>query len=377
MNVTQIYSLTNDITKEVLGESVILQEDLSNIVDLGKAIFNANQVENYTRKLVDRIGKVVFVNRAYSGRMPSVLMDDWAYGSVLEKISGDLPEATENEEWELVDGASYDSAVVTLPKGITTKFFNHKVTFEVDVTITEEQCKSAFTSATAYNAFISMIYGNVEKSMTLKVDNTIARAINNAIAETIHDGNAVRAVNLLTKYNTEKGTTLTADKAIHDADFIRYASFVMKMYVSRLGEMSRLFNIEGKARFTPRDMLHIAMLDEFATASETFLQSDTYWKDLVALPNGVEKVPYWQGSGTGYSFADTSKVKVKTASGDSVEQGGILCVMHDRDALGVLQPRKAVRTYYSPKGNFTNSFFVWDSNLFNDLSENFVVFYIA
>lgn len=378
MLVTQAYQLSNDITKETLGESVILAEDLSNIVDVGNALFNAQLVENYVRKLVDRIGKVIFVNRAYSGMMPNVLMDDWEYGSVVEKINGDLPEATENEEWELVNGASYDPNVVTLPK-VSVKFFNSKITFEVDITITEEQCKSAFTSREAYNAFISMIYGLVEKAMTLKIDGLISRTITNAIAETYNDGNAVRAVNLLTGYNAEMGTTLTADKAIHDKDFIRYASFIIKLYVGRLQRMSRLFNVEGQARFTPKDMLHIAMLDEFATASETFLESSTYWKELVALPNGVDKVPFWQGSGTSYSFADCSKVSVaKTGSGaEDVEVTGVLACIWDRDALGVRQPRRAVRSQYNAKGNFTNAFYVWDSSLFNDLGENFVMFYIA
>ena len=102
MQVEQIYQIVNGITTEVLGEGNVVNEDLSNIVEIGDTIANLGSAafENYTRSLIDHIGRVVFVNRPYAGSAPSVLMDAWEYGSILEKIQAEMPVAQENDSWK-------------------------------------------------------------------------------------------------------------------------------------------------------------------------------------------------------------------------------------------------------------------------------------
>lgn len=377
MDIKQVYELVNASTKEVLGETAVLTEDLTNVVAMGEALFNANAVDRYVQSLVNHIGKVVFVNRKYVGSAPSVLMDGWEFGSVLEKISAELPEASENESWELQDGQSYDPNIFYKPV-VEAKFYNKKITFEVDVSITEKQVKQSFSSAQQLNAFISMIYNEVDKSMTIKLDGLIMKTINNMSAITLHENNPVRSVNLLSLYNTEiePATDLTAAKALYDLDFIKFACYKMKLYASRMSKISRLFNIGGKARFTPTDLLHIVMLSEFKSSADVYLQSDTFHNEFTKLPE-AEGVAYWQGSGTDYGFSSTSKIDVKTANGDNVSQTGILCVMFDRDALGVCNQDRRVTTNYNAKAEFYNNFYKFDCEYFNDTNENFVVFYIA
>lgn len=384
MQVKQIYTLVNDVTKEVLGKEALMLEDLSNVVDVGTEIINANAVDNYVRTLVDRIGRVVFVNRPYSGGAPSVLMDGWEYGSVLEKIAADIPEATENESWELEDGVSYDPNIFYKPK-VYAKFFNSKVTFEVPVSITERQVKESFTSPTQLNAFLSMIYNAVDKSMTIKLDGLVERTINSMIGETFHaefaDGTytgktSVKAVNLLYEYNTAFTKTLTAAQAMKDPEFIRYASYAMGLYIDRMKKISTLFNIGGRDRFTPRDMLHLVALNDFDKAASTYLYGDTYHNQFVSLPK-YETVPYWQASGVDYSFDSISQINIKTGSGDTINAKGILAVMFDRDALGVTNLNRRVTTNYNPKAEFFSNWYKFDAGYFNDLNENFVVFYVA
>ena len=384
MQVKQIYTLVNDVTKEVLGREALMLEDLSNVVDVGTEIINANAVDNYVRTLVDRIGRVVFVNRPYSGGAPSVLMDGWEYGSVLEKIAADIPEATENESWELEDGVSYDPNIFYKPK-VYAKFFNSKVTFEVPVSITERQVKESFTSPTQLNAFLSMIYNAVDKSMTIKLDGLVERTINSMIGETFHaefaDGKytgktSVKAVNLLYEYNTAFSKTLTVAQAMKDPEFIRYASYAMGLYIDRMKKISTLFNIGGRDRFTPRDMLHLVALNDFDKAASTYLYGDTYHNQFVTLPK-YETIPYWQGSGTDYSFDSISQINIKTGSGDTINAKGIIAVMFDRDALGVTNLNRRVTTNYNPKAEFFSNWYKFDAGYFNDLNENFVVFYVA
>ncbi len=375
MNVNQIYELMNTVTSEVLGRTDLVQEDLSNVVDVGTELFGNTAVDNYVKSLVNHIGKVIFVNRPYSGNVPSVLMDSWEFGSVLEKVQADIPVATENESWDLQDGQEYRQDIFYKPN-VSAKFFNKKVTFEIPMSFTERQVKESFSSREQLNGFLSMLYNSVDKSMSVKIDSLIMRTINNMIAETLHDNNGVRAVNLLALYNAKFGETLTAEKAITTPEFIRFATFTIGLYKDRIGKLSTLFNVGGKERFTSADLLHVVLLSDFANASKIYLQSDTYHKELLNLPN-YEVVPYWQGSGLSYSFADVSKITVRTASGETVTQSGIIGVLFDRDALGVSNLDRRVTTAYNAKAEFFNNFYKFDSGYFNDLNENFVVFYVA
>lgn len=376
MEMKQIAPFLNAVVPEILGETVVVEEDLSNIADIGTQIFNANQFDHYVRKLINQVGRMKFVSRPYSGRAPSVLMESWEYGSIMEKISSEMPIAVENESWELVDGTSYDPNIFHAPAA-EVKFFNKRTTFEIDRSITERQVKESFQSAGQLNSFISMLFNEVEKALTVKTDSLIQRTINNMIAETLKDGNGNRAVNLLPLYNARYGTTLSADKAPTTPEFIRFATYILGLYMDRLSVMSTLFNIGGKQRFTPRDLTHVVMLSEFAAAADVFLQSNTFHDNYTKLVN-AERVPYWQGSGTTFAYADTSKINVVPASGGSaIEQSGILAIMFDHEALGVTHFDKRVTTNYNPKGEFTNYFYKQDAGYFNDTNENFVVFYAA
>lgn len=391
MKVTQLHTLVNAVTQEILGETGVVAEDLSNVVDIGKTIIDSDNVDNYVKKLVNHIGKVVFVNRLYTGGVPSVLMDAWEYGSILEKISADLPEATINETWALEDKKDYSPDVFYKPS-VSAKFFNSKVTFEIPMSFTEIQVKESFSSKEQLNGFISMLTTSIENSMTVKLDALIMRTINNMTAETLvaelntagsgqpvvidTTATGVKAVNLLKLYNETVTTPLTADNAVTDPDFIRFATYQISMYSDRMSKISTLFNVEKAERFTPKDLQHIVLLSDFAKASETFLASNTQNAEMVALPKH-ETVPYWQGSGTGYSFDDVSTINVKTASKADVNVKGILGVIFDRDALGVSNLDRRVTTNYNPRAEFYTNFYKFDAGYYNDLSENFVLFFIG
>ena len=391
MVVKQIYELINSVSGEVLGKTDIVKEDLTGVVDLGNEVFNQGAVDNYVKSLVNHIGKVIFVNRPYAGKIPSVLMDAWEFGSVLEKISAEIPAATENDTWNLTDGHEYKQDIFHKPV-VSAKFFNSKVTFEVPVSITERQVKESFSSAAQLNGFLSMIYSAVEKSMTIKTDALIMRTINNMIGETLFadaakftpsgkplsyaSASTVRCVNLLYLYNNAKGTKLTADKCLTDGDFIRFASYQMGLYADRLQSISKLFNVGGKERFTPKDALHTILLSDFAKGAQAYLYADTKNMEQVLLPN-AESVASWQGSGQDYGFAHTSAINIKTSGNHEINISGVLGVMFDRDALGVCNLDKRVTTNYNAKAEFFNNYYKFDAGYFNDTNENFVVFFVA
>lgn len=392
MKIEQVYSLVNASTKEFLGETDIVKEDLSNIVDIGTSIVNGNNVDNYVKSLVDHIGKVIFVNRPYAGSVPNVLMDKWEFGSVLEKISADLPEAVENKSWELSNGVDYSPNVFYKPT-VSAKFYNSKVTFEVDMSFTERQVKESFSNAEQLNAFVSMLYNAVERSMTVKIDSLVMSTINNAIAQVINHAmpgvenndysqvtSTPQAINLLKIYNDTFSKSLTKVTCLTDTDFLKWCCIILSTYAKRMSRMSTLFNVGGKPRFTPKEDLNIIMLQDFYANMRVNLASDTYNKEDLLLPTDITTIPYWQGSGDDYSDSKVAKINVTIKTGDSITKdivmSGIMAVMFDRNALGVCNMDRRVTTNYNPKAEFYNNFYKFDCSYFNDLDENFIVFFI-
>ena len=392
MKIEQVYSLVNASTKEILGETDIVKQDLSNIVDIGASIVGSGNVDNYVKSLVDHIGKVIFVNRPYAGSVPNVLMDKWEFGSVLEKISADLPEAVENKSWELSNGVDYSPNVFYKPT-VSAKFYNSKITFEVDMSFTEKQVKESFNNAEQLNAFVSMLYNAVERSMTVKIDSLVMSTINNAIAQVINhampdvsDGDysqatsTPQAINLLKTYNDTFSKTLTKTSCLADIDFLKWCCITLSTYAKRMSRMSTLFNVGGKPRFTPTEDLNIIMLQDFYANMRVNLLSDTKNKEDLLLPTDITTIPYWQGSANDYSSAKVAKINVAIKTGDTttkdIEMGGIMAVMFDRNALGICNEDRRVTTNYNPKAEFYNNFYKFDCSYFNDLDENFIVFFI-
>lgn len=384
MKVKQIYEFVNKAVKESIGETAIVAEDLSNIVEIGNAVFNANAYDNYAHSLVDAIGKVIFVTRKYEGFAPKVYMDETEYGSVVEKIRYETPEASENPTWELEDGRSYDQDTFVKPR-VTAKFFNGKTTFEVAVSITREQVKESFTSLDKLNGFIDMIYQELDNGMTEKTDSMVQRSINNMVAETIladygeaglDTKSGIKAVNLLKLYNDKFGKTLTVANALYTKEFLQFASYTISMYVKRMKVMSKLFNVTGVKKHTSSDLMHVVLLSDFAKATDSYLESDTYHNELVKLPK-YEEVPYWQATGTDYSQNGQLSVKPASDSTKTISITGVLLgVLFDRDALGINNYDRRIPTHRNEHAEFWNIWYKQDCRYFNDLDENFVCFFI-
>ena len=379
MKVTQIHELLNTVTSEVLGTENIVKEDLTNLIDVGNEIINADKVDNFVNKLVHHIGKVQFNNKTYAGKAKNVLMDSWEFGAILQKIDAELPKAVENDTWNLVNGNSYDPNIFYQPK-VSSQFFDSKVTFEIPVSFAEKQVQGSFSNAEQMNGFLSMLINRVDTSFTIKLDELIMRTINNYIGAVVNAKDTNNSVNLLALYNTQRGKTLTVDKCLSDADFLRFANFTINTYIGRINRISSLFNIGKRERFTNVEDTNLILLDDFVNSSDVYLQADVRHNEFTGLKE-VDTVPYWQGSGKSYAFSDISKIDVKINKGDAkgadVSQSGILGVLFDKEALGVTNLDRRVTTNYNPKAEFYTNFYKADSGYFNDFNQNFIVFYVA
>lgn len=399
MEVKQIYAIVNDVRDQVLGKKDVAITDLKGIIETGTEIFNANQVDNYVKALVNRIGKEIFVARKYSGGAPSVLMDAWEFGSVMMKVSGDLYDTEKNDSWRLEDKTNYPQDVFHKPK-VSVKFFNGKTTFSVKISVAEIQVKESFTSLEKMNSFFSMIFTDIDNTLQVDVDNLVMLTIGNFIGETIWEdyktntgteddpvwelGNlsaksGVRAINVLKLFNDQFNKSLTTSQARFDPDFLKFFASLQFKYVGYLSKMSRLHNIGGKARFTPNDRLHYVILDDIKANANAYLQADTFNDEYTKLPN-AEGVSFWQGTGSltsAFTFDQMSKISLTTSGNHTITTSGILSVMFDRDALGVLCKDKRVKSHVTELEEFTTYKYIEDGEYFNDFNENFIVFFMA
>lgn len=383
MNIKQVATLLNTINKEYTGEVEIpeLAEDLSNIVDVGKSLEdNAGQdltgfFENYARKIIDKVGRTIIVDRTYRSTAPDIERDSWSYGGILEKIRVSVNELEDDTTWSLTKGDTPEQFEFN-PADMSSKYFDDYTVFMTDISIQTKTLQSAFRSAKDMNRLISAITNRIQMKLTISKDNLIRRTINNLIAEKIA-GN--KEINLLKLYNDTVTTPITAETAIYNPDFLRFAVFQIFKYKKMLNGASVLFGDEDYVNFTPDDKMKMVLLDVFAKSSEVFMESDIYHNELVSLGKNFQTVPFWQGSGTDtdFPFSTLSSINVKTASdGTTVETDGIVGIIFDIDACAVCLEDEEVTSAYAANGRFVNYFYYVNARYLNDLAENVIVFTI-
>lgn len=376
MLITQTKEILKTIATEMLGaDNTIVTEDLANLQDLGKELITQANVDTYVKKLVDKIGRVVFKNRLLNSTAPNLLVDSWEYGAILQKVRMKLIPAEENSAVNLVDGQSYDQNVFHQPT-VTATFYSKEITFEVPISYTTEQLKSSFNSESELNGFYNLLETTVQNSLTVKTDALIMRTINYRIGKTFTKGLPSQKVNLLENYNAISGKTLTVSNCFLDEDFLKYAITEIKNYQDRLKLPSSIFNDKKEEAFTPVQNQKLVLLSDFKNTVDTHLIPVVQNSENLTLTS--ETVPYWQGSGSSFNFEDTSKIDITLDSKEEVAKvGGIVGILFDDEALKVGNLSQYVTTNYNAKGDFYTNYYKEQSGFFVDLAENFVVFYVG
>lgn len=376
-NINQIYSIVNSVASQSMGSAAISAVDASSFIALGNSVLSSQtSTDAYLNTLVDRIGKTIFSIRAYQAADRDIVREPFEYGCILQKIYVDMPEARVNNSWNIgSNGYTPEFAPVIKPT-VKQKLFNAISTWEVAVTIPDEILKTAFTSETAMAVFIDAIFTAMENMMQLAMENNINITRAAFIARKLNANNTCGAINLLANYNHLTGGSLTVATCLRDLGFLKYASQQIKLWTDRMVKMSTLFNDEtGYKRHTPKDLQVLDVLADFATSSDIYLQANTYHDELVKMPY-YNVVPYWQGSGEGYAFDDTSAVNIKIDANTTVNKSGVLAVLFDHDAMGVTIKDRRATTERNNHDEYTNYYNKANIGYFNDMSENGIVFYI-
>lgn len=376
-DVKQIYSILNDVAKQSLGTGAIAVVDTQSFISLGDKVLKSDtDTENFLSKLTDRIAKTVYSVRNYTGINKNLMREPFDYGVIVQKIHVEMPEAKENNAWKIGEVGYTPTYAPVIKPTVSQKLFNKLSTWEIDVTIPDFMLKTAFLNESSMATFIDAIFTAMNNAMVMCADNNANLIRANFIGNKIHSAQPTQAINLLAQYNTLTNANLTVASCLRDVDFLKWATMQISLWTKRMRVMSKLFNEDSNSKFTSGDYLVLDVLQDFASSTATFLQSDTYHKELVALPM-YNEVPYWQGSGTSFAFADTSKINVKIDGTTEVTQGGIIAVAYDYNAIGTTINEPRSTTERNNKDEYTNYYNKATIGCFNDLGENGIVFYIA
>ena len=378
MNVNQVYNIVNNVAAQMYGDTAVRVTDMQGIISLGHDVLSSDTTKDkFLNILVDRIGKTIISQRAYSADVSDLINDSFTFGAILQKIYVAPIKASESKQWDLTAGSSVDQYIISKPT-VKQKLFSARNSWDITISIPDFQLSSAFTNATEMATFIDAIFLAIRNSQEVCLSAMAEMCYANMIGEEIvyHSQGGATVIDLLAAYNTLMSKTLTVSQALHDMDFLKYASMTINLYAKKMGKMSTVFNAEKYARFTPTDRMRVIMLADFTSACASYLQSNTYHDELVALPR-YKEVSYWQGIGNNVNFAQASKVAITTSSGHTLIQDGVVCMLCDEESIGLTYDNRRSKSAYNSYGEYTNFFEKADMGYFNDLSENCIVFTIG
>ena len=384
MNVNQIYSVLNSINAEMFGDSAFEVVDLSGFVSLGNAVLASVQGrDKFLNTLYDRIAKTVIRNLDLDIEYPSLMRDAIEYGAIIQKLSVEPRDAKTRNDWNVgtMDANDVAAAMFSIDKpAIRQKFFSGVNAWEIDTTIPDSILKTAFTTPENMAAFLTAIMTATEDSIIMSINNTNRFAVNNFIGEKINSGQNV--IHLITEYGDESLDTI--DKAIVDKGFLRFASKKIADVIRYMNMPSKLYNEEGAVRRTARDNMHVFLLGDYASATKTYLESDTFHNELVSLPY-YNEVSCWQAMGstadsetsrpyTAPNLEYTSGLAITTAGGHEVSKAGIIGVIADREAIATTIYERETTADRLNRLSITQRTDKVNIGYLNDLSENGCVF---
>ena len=401
MRVNQIASILNTLNEVMVGTEAVFSDDLSNIVDAGAAVLdytsaaNGANFDNYIGKLIDQVGRVIFVDRAYTSQAPDIMKDSWEYGSILMKVRAELMDAKNNSTWQLGEIANgtglsndqdaggtpitpsrLDPFVLNKPN-VNAKFYNKRVTYEVPISLAREQLKEAFRSASEMSRFFAMIENRIRTKRILCTDALVMATIRNLIGNKVASG---KAINILPLYNATVASPIQAADFWTNPEAIRFANKTISLYKKYMAAASTLYNEGNYITYTPSDRLKAVFLAEFVKDAEVYLYSDTFHNEYDKI-EGYSEVGYWQGSGEDDSLASRSTVMGTFVTNDekNINGGidGVIAVLFDEEAAAVCCENDRVTSIYNPRAEYTNYFYKWDALYMNDLEENCVIFYVS
>ena len=374
MNTEQIYGLVNSVVDQAIGDSGIVAVDTSSLVSLGDVVLSSStNTEAFLNTLAQRIGKTIIRYRMYRNKLSDLVVDDFTFGAIVQKIRIQMPEAEADQSYGLTDGSSVDHYEIAKPT-VDQKIFVTRTPYQYKLTIQQAHLKEAFTGEDAMGRFISAVFGELRNAIEKGLEELGRTCISTAIV--VVDGSSNQTIDLVTEYNS-LGHSLTAGPDVmEDKDFMRWAIARINQVYDYMQDMSVLYNDTSIPTFTPEEDIRFKCHSDFVRKAQMVLQADTFNKTLVDLP-AYSLINYWQDSQVGdkYGVKQDRPDPLNPGQTTTVTVDNVIGVMYDKDALGTYKKDEiAATTPLNAAGLYYNTYYHEKQLWFYDPSENLVVF---
>lgn len=382
MEPRQIYTLVNDLKKEGVGAQNITVKNIDSLISYGESILSSTDNQDaFYKKLTDRFGRTwIKYKRYFATNKDSILRSPMEFGIILQKVQvKTVGKMVANSSYAdnpnpFANGKDNTAIMQTLFKAFSTFQTEEKIIYR-------SQLNTAFTSATAFASFVDMIYNDMYNAMEKAVEDLIKLTKCAMMGNTINNGTLGKQLrNPFMEYVTKNpSATITEGNCMTDVDFLKYLSRELGLVTKRFSRMTQNFNTEECDRWTERENMEVEILADLATATASYLEADTYHKELISLP-AYREVTSWQ-SDSDFSFEEVSKIDVawgEEGTEDYIEAtaSGIIASIYDRDACAVSLERPRVCAMMDELDEREHVTYKMDWGAVVDKSENCVVFFI-
>ena len=390
--VNQIYSIMNSLNAQANSGTALAATDTRSFISYGEAITSLTDAnrETWFTTLIDRIASTIIDNRKYAARGALGLWrEPFEYGSILQKIHSKMPAVVADPAWSAPSDLSSTNPFAPTAREIEQRMYNKISAFMIADTIPDVQLKTAFLDEQKMAAFLDSLMMTTQNAFERSVENLGRTCRSSLIATAVH-ANDAHYVKLLTNYKAmldddDPEKNITAAQALHSRNFLRYASREIAIYIDRMQTLTDIYSADGYERFSPREYLNVAILNDFDKSVTSYLAADTYHEQLVELPDENKVVvPYWQGAGTDFSYSNNSKIYLtiprttgtdeQIAAGYTIEASNIIGVIYDSEAAGITIDERRTRSLYNPKDEFTNYWHKGREQYYVDVTHPHVVF---
>ena len=374
MTTEQIYGLVNSVVDQAIGDSGIVAVDTSSLVSLGDVVLSSStNTEAFLNTLAQRIGKTIIRYRMYRNKLADLVVDDFTFGAIVQKIRVQMPEAEADQSYGLTNGASVDHYAIAKPT-VDQKIFVTRTPYQYKLTIQQAHLKEAFTGEDAMGRFISAVFGELRNAIEKGLEELGRTCIATAIV--VVNGSSNQTINLVTEYNS-LGHSLTAGPDVmEDKDFMRWAIARINQVYDYIQDMSVLYNDTSIPTFTPEEDIRFKCHSDFVRKAQMVLQADTFNKALVDLPS-YSRINYWQDSKVSdkYGVKQDRPDPLNPGQTTTVTVNNVIGIMYDKDALGTYKKDEiAATTPLNAAGLYYNTYYHEKQLWFYDPSENLVVF---
>lgn len=389
LTANQIYAIVNEVAQQAMGSKAIEVVDNIGLIALGNKVLGSDATKNnFINALTDRIGRTIVSFREYHSHFPDFERDSIEWGNILQKLKISMPDAEEDQSYNLVDGKSVDQYKINKAK-VNQLLFTNETPWQTHITVHLETLEKAFIDTSAMGAFISGMFGEVQNRIELAMENLSMDCVNNYIAEVItrKEVRPTRIVNLVTEYLEKTGVdhTTTPLKALDDEEFLKFVIRRINSLSSTFEYMTvNLYNDtgidEGKetsgayTRHTPKSEQKLMLFIDMVNALKTNINSKAFNMEQVAIDIPFMTVPFWQ------SMKNPSQIKINPSSKPTVpvDQTLVMGILYDREAMGTFKKKyNSITSPVNAAGQYYNVFYHMLTMYYNDLTENAVIFLLA